>query len=72
MKNQINFLREEWSFKTKLIIYSTMKNHQIKLHKGNATLMPNKADDDYQFSKLQACKIKFQSQSNPKLTLSNR
>ena len=49
-----------------------MKNHQIKLHKDNATLMPNKADDDYQFSKLQACKIKFRSQSNPKLTLSNR
>ena len=41
----------------------------VKLKKvNNTTLIPNETDDDYQFPKRQACKIKFQSQSNPKLT----
>ena len=38
----------------------------------NATLTPIKADDDFQFPKRQACKRSCQSQSNPKLTISNR
>ena len=42
------------------------------MHNGNTTLTPNEAEDDYQFPKQQACKRKIQSQSNPKLTLSNR
>ena len=37
------------------------------LHNGNTSLTPNEADNDYQFPKQQACKRKFQSQSNPKL-----
>ena len=48
------------------------ENHQTKLHNSNATLTPNEADDDYQFPKRQVCIRKFQSQSNPQLTLSNR
>ena len=77
MENQINFLQEECIFKVKSINYLlenlfNHENHQTKLHNGNTTLTPNEADDDYQFPKRQACKRKFQSQSNPKLTLSNR
>ena len=77
MKNEINFLREECYFKTKLInpcwrIFFNLENHLTKLHNGNTTLTPNEAEDDYQFPKQEACKRKFQSQSNPKLTLSNR
>ena len=48
------------------------ENHQTKLHNDNTTLTPGKADDDFQFLKRQACKRSCQSQSNPKLTLSNR
>ena len=55
-ENQINFLREECNFKTKLI-NSLLENlfnhetHQTKLHNGNTTLTSNKADNDYQFPK---------------------
>ena len=71
-----NFLREECNFKTKLInsLLENLfnhENHETKLHNGNTTLTPNKVDD-YQFSKRQGCKRKFQSQFNPQLTLSNR
>ena len=48
------------------------ENHQTKLRNCNTTLTPGKADDDFQFWKGQACKRSCQSQSNPKLTLSNR
>ena len=77
MENQINFLQEECNFKTKLInsLLENLfnhENHQTKLHNNNATLTPGKADDDFQFPKRQACKRSCQSQSNPKLTLSNR
>ena len=77
MENQINFLQEECNFKTKLI-NSLLENlfnyeyHQTKLRNNNTTLTPAKADDDFQFPKRQACKRSCQSQSNPKLTLSNR
>ena len=71
-----NFLREECNFKTKLInsLLENLlnhENHEIKLHNGNTILTPNKIDD-YQVPKRQACKRKFQSQSNPQLTLLNR
>ena len=64
MKNEINFLREECYFKTKLInpcwrIFFNHENHLTKLHNGNTTLTPNEAEDDYQFPKQQACKRKF-------------
>ena len=77
MENQRNFLQEEWNFKTKLInsLLENLfnhENHQTKLHNDNTTLTPGKADDDFQFLKRQACKRSCQSQSNPKLTLSNR
>ena len=77
MESQINFLQEECNFKTKLInsLLENLfnhENHQTKLHNNNATLTPGKADDDFQFLKRQACKRSCQSQSNPKLTLSNR
>ena len=76
-ENQINFLQEECSFKTKLInsLLENLfnhENHQTKLHNNNATLTPGKADDDFQFLKWQACKTNYQGQSNPKLTLPNR
>ena len=77
IENQINFLQEECNFKTKLI-NSLLENlfnyeyHQTKLRNNNTTLTPAKADDDFQFPKRQACKRSCQSQSNPKLTLSNR
>ena len=64
MENQINFLQEECNFKTKLInsLLENLfnhENHQTKLHNDNTltlTLTPGKADDDFQFPKLQACK----------------
>ena len=77
MENQINFLQEEWNFKTKLInsLLENLfnhENHQTKLHNDNTRLTPGKAVDDFQFPKRQASKSSCQSQSNPKLTLSNR
>ena len=77
MENKINFLREECKFKIKLInsLLENLfnhENHQTKLHNGNTTLTPNEADDNYLLPKRQVCKRKFQSQSNPQLTLSNR
>ena len=61
IENQITFLQEECSFKTKLInsLLENLfnhENHQTKLHNNNATLTPGKADDDFQFLKRQACK----------------
>ena len=77
MENQINFLQEECNFKTELINSLLVnlfnkENHQTKLHNNNATLTLGKADDDFQFPERQACKTSCQSQSNPKLTLSNK
>ena len=77
MENQINFLQEECNFNTKLMNFLlenlfNLENHQPKLHNNNATLTPGKADDDFQFPKRQTCKESCRSQSNPKLTLSNR
>ena len=74
MGNQIN-LQEECNFKTKLInsLLDNLFNHEshrTKLHNDNATLTHSEADS--QFPKWQACKRICQSQSNPKLTLSNR
>ena len=76
MENEIKFLREECNFKTKLIssLLENLFNHenrQTKLHGGNTTLALNEAEDDYQFPKRQVCKRKFQSQSNPQLSLTN-
>ena len=72
--DQIN-LQEECNFKTKLInsLLDNLFNHEshrTKLHNDNATLTHSEADS--QFPKWQACKRICQSQSNPKLTLSNR
>ena len=77
IENQINFLQEECNFKTKLInsLLENLfnhENHQTKLHNDNTRLTPGKAVDDFQFPKRQASKSSCQSQSNPKLTLSNR
>ena len=77
MENQINFLQEECNFNTKLMNFLlenlfNLENHQTKLQNNIATLTPGKADDDFQFPKRQTCKESCRSQSNPKLTLSNR
>ena len=68
----------ECNFKTKMInpllenLSNNENHHQTKLDNGNTTLKPGEADDDYQLPKKQVCKKKFQSQTNPQLTLSNR
>ena len=69
MENQINFLRAECNFKTKLINslenFFNHENHQTKLHNGNTILTSSEADDDYLLPKRQVSIRKFPSQSNP-------
>ena len=75
MENQINFLQEECNFKTKLknsLLENLINhdNHQTKLHNGNTTLTPGKANDDYKIPETTSLQKKLSK--SIQLTLSNR